>query len=70
MAKRKKQLDNKTKIIIFLSLMVIILLMILGSKATIHGNIPVDAMQDPIPFRQSCEIPTKSGDQPPSSPAR
>lgn len=56
MPSKRKKLDGKTKIIIFLGLLVLILGLILGSRSTIHGIIPVDAMRDPIPFRQSCQI--------------
>ena len=53
---RRKKLDTKTKIIVVLGVIVLILALLLGSRATIHGTIPVDAMRDPLPFRQSCEI--------------
>lgn len=56
MTKPRKPLSTRLKIILFIGLILIIGALILGSRATIHGLIPVDAMRDPIPFRQSCEI--------------
>ena len=44
------------KLIIFLVTIIVILMVILGSRATLQSNIPIDAMQDPIPFRQSCDV--------------
>ncbi len=51
-----KPLDPKTKLIILLITIIVILTIILGSRATLQSNIPIDSMQDPLPFRQSCEL--------------
>ena len=51
-----KKKGIRTKLIIILAFLLLLIFLVLFNKATLNGLIPVDYLQDPWPFKQSCEI--------------
>ena len=56
--KKLKNMGPRAKVITVLAFILLFIVLFLFNKATLNGLIPVDYMQDPWPFKQSCEIPT------------
>lgn len=52
----QKKTGPRTKIIIILAFILLVIFIFLFNKATLNSLIPVDYMQDPWPFRQSCDV--------------
>ena len=63
MRKKIKNIGPRTKIIILLAFMLLLVFLFLFNKATVNGLIPVDYMQDPWPFKQACQVPADSPPQ-------
>ena len=57
MAKKFKKTGLRTKIIIVLAFILLLIFLFLFNKATLNGLIPVDYLEAPWPFQQSCTIP-------------
>ena len=56
MRARLRKIKTKTKILVGLIVVALLLLIILMNKATINSLIPVDYMRDPWPLNQECEV--------------
>ncbi len=55
--KKIKKVGLRAKIIIILAFVLLLIFLFLFNKATLNSLIPVDYMQDPWPFKQSCPVP-------------
>tara|TARA_R110002095_G_scaffold151786_1_gene131363 strand:- start:606 stop:824 length:219 start_codon:yes stop_codon:yes gene_type:complete len=53
--RRIKKFGPRTKFIIILAFILLLIFLFLFNKATLNDLIPVDYIQDPWPFKQACE---------------
>lgn len=56
--KNLKKFGPRTKIIIVLAFILLLIFLFFFNKATLNNLIPVDYIQDPWPFKQACEAPS------------
>lgn len=54
--KKLKKMGLRSKIILVLAFILLVIFLFFFNKATINNLIPVDYMQDPWPFKQSCDV--------------
>lgn len=53
-----KKFGPRTKIIMILAFILLLIFLFFFNKATLNNLIPVDYIQDPWPFKQACEVPS------------
>jgi len=51
-----KKFGPRTKVIMVLAFILLLVFLFLFNKATLNNLIPVDYIQDPWPFKQACEV--------------
>ncbi|NCP62390.1 MAG: hypothetical protein GW748_03670 [Alphaproteobacteria bacterium] len=53
---RIKKVGLRTKIIMLLAFILLLIFLFFFNKATLNNLIPVDYIEDPWPFKQACEV--------------